>query len=178
MVEKIWISEQDDIKTIGVIMSMDVHFSSESNEWRTPKKLFDKINEEHHFELDAAATKENSLCEHFYTIEDDALKQDWSKYKSVWCNPPYGRLIGKFVKKAYEESEKGCLVFMLIPARPDTKWWHEYCSKGFVWFIKGRLKFYKDDVTNLQSAPFPSALIKFDKYTFSGTVYITQDWNT
>lgn len=152
-------------------MNKELHFSSKSNEWETPKHIFNYYNKIYNFQLDAAATKENALCENFYTLEDNSLIQNWNQYKTIWCNPPYGREIGKFVKKAYEESLKGCIVVLLIPARVDTKWWHEYCSLGNVYFIKGRLKFtnkkfysYEENINkkNILSAPFPSAIIIFN----------------
>lgn len=154
--------------------------SSKSDEWETPKHIFNHFNFIYGLELDAAATKDNKLCANFYTLEDDALKQDWSKYKHVWCNPPYGRKIAAFVKKAYEESLKGCVVVMLIPSRTDTKWWHEYCSQGSVKFLRGRLKFnnrtfpsYKEDMSHkISPAPFASAIVIFDKNQKPETSYI------
>jgi len=149
----------------------DVHYSSASNEWETPKSLFDEYDATYHFQLDAAATKENALCQSFFTIEDDALTKDWSIYRSVWLNPPYGRIIGKFMKKAWEESEKGCTVVCLIPARTDTKYFHDYCLKyGKVKFLRGRLKFinralpsYRSDGNFKSSpAPFPSCIVVFN----------------
>lgn len=158
---------------------MDVHFSSNSNEWETPKEVFKKLDAHFDFVLDAAATKDNALCKSYFTIDDDALKQDWAKYGSVWCNPPYGREIGKFVKKAYEESKKGATVVMLIPARVDTRWWQDYCSQGSVLFIRGRLKFvnkmlpsYKEDGDfKISPAPFPSAIVTFGPDIQPSTTY-------
>ena len=142
----------------------DVHFSSKSNEWQTPKYLFDWLNKEYNFKLDAAATKDNALCDNYYTIEDNALLKDWSGYGSVFCNPPYGRLIGKFVEKGYLESRKGSIVVFLIPARTDTRWWYNYCSKGNVIFLKGRVKFISNNSPSKNlCAPFPSAIVIFDK---------------
>lgn len=147
-------------------MNNDLHFSSKSNEWETPKWLFDLLNKEFNFQLDAAATQDNALCQNFYTAEQNSLIQDWSKYKSIFLNPPYGRLIGKFIKKAFEESQKDCVVVLLIPARTDVKAFHEYCSKGEIRFIKSRLKFVdksKDKNFKISPAPFPSAIVIFKK---------------
>jgi phage N-6-adenine-methyltransferase len=160
-----------------------VFFSSMSNEWQTPKNVFEYLDNKYHFKLDAAATKENSLCNNYFTIENDALNQNWFNYNSIYCNPPYGRKIGKFVKKSYEESLKGAIVVLLIPARTDTKWWFEYCSKGNVKFIIGRLKFinklspsYKKDLSmKLSPAPFPSAIVIFGEDNTPSTTYITQN---
>ena len=112
----------------------------------------------YHFTLDAAATTENAKCQRFFTKEDDALAQDWGG-EIVWCNPPYGRSIRKWVKKAYEESRKpGTKVVMLLPARTDTAWFHDYAKKGNVVFIRGRLRFGGAQ----SNAPFPSILVVFE----------------
>ena len=148
---------------------MDIFYSSKSNEWETPKHVFDYLNDIYNFELDAAATKENALCKNYFTLDDDSLKQDWSKYKSIFLNPPYGKDIGKFIEKAYKESLKGSVVVLLIPSRTDTKWWHTYCSRGEIIFIKGRLKFVNrtfpswraDGNFKISPANFPSAIIVF-----------------
>jgi phage N-6-adenine-methyltransferase len=160
--------------------NLKIHYSSKSDEWETPKNLFDLLNKEFSFDLDAAATKENTLCDHFFTIEDDALTKDWSDYKNVWCNPPYGKLIGKFIKKGFEESQKGCTVVFLIPARVDTKWWHQYCALSECRFIKGRLKFQNrtfpswraDGIFKISPANFPSAIIVMRKDNIEKTSYI------
>jgi len=160
--------------------NIEVHFSSKSNEWGTPPKLFQWLDNKFGFDLDAAATKENAKCRKFYTIEDDALKQDWIKgsdYGNVFLNPPYGNDLGKFIKKAYEESQKDCSVVCLIPARTDTKYFHDYCTKGCIYFIKGRLKFINGSCS--ASAPFPSAIVVFYKKVLGispATGYIEQLW--
>jgi site-specific DNA-methyltransferase (adenine-specific) len=148
---------------------MDIFYSCKSNEWETPKYVYNYLNNIYHFELDAAATKENTLCENYFTLDNNSLEQDWFKYKSVFCNPPYGRNIGKFVEKAYQESLKGCTVVLLIPARVDTRWWHSFCSLGKIMFLKGRLKFInrtfpswrEDGNFKISPANFPSAIVIF-----------------
>ena len=134
---------------------MNVHFSSESVEWSTPDDFFKKLDQEFNFTLDPCATVQNKKCKKFFTKEEDGLKQDWSK-EIVFMNPPYGRVIKYWIKKAYEESLKGAVVVCLIPARTDTSYWHDYCMKGTIRFIRGRLKF-----NNKNSAPFPSAVVIF-----------------
>ena len=131
-------------------------FTSKSHEWGTPKDLFDKLNEEFHFTLDPCASKENAKCNKFYTIRENGLAQDWSN-NIVFCNPPYGNQIAKWVRKSYFEAQKGAIVVMLIPSRTDTKWWHEFVFEGEVRFIKGRLKFSDGK----QCAPFASCLVIF-----------------
>ena len=113
---------------------------SDSNEWETPQDLFRAIDAEFHFTLDAAASKQNAKCKAYYDAEADGLKQPWSG--SVWCNPPYGRGIADWVKKAYEESKRGVTSVLLTFARTDTKWFHEYVlGKAEIRFIRGRVKF-------------------------------------
>ena len=126
----------------------------------TPKYLFDRISSIFNFSLDACALPENTKCESYYTLKDDGLSKPWRG--GVWCNPPYGREISSWVKKAYEESQKeyNSFVLMLLPARTDTKWWWEYVQgKATLFFIKGRVKFGDHNV----GAPFPSVLALYMK---------------
>ena len=126
----------------------------------TPKYLFDRISSIFNFSLDACALPENAKCESYYTPEDDGLSKPWRG--GVWCNPPYGREISSWVRKAYEESQKeyNSFVLMLLPARTDTKWWWEYVQgKATLFFIKGRVKFGDHNV----GAPFPSVLALYMK---------------
>ena len=141
-------------------MNTEVMFSSRTDLWETPQDLFDKLNEEFHFTLDVCALPENAKCESYYTPEIDGLSQKWSGV--CWCNPPYGRQIGKWVEKAAREREEGTTVVMLLPARTDTKWFHDYIYKFYaeIRFIRGRLKF--GGVQN--SAPFPSMIAIFRGY--------------
>lgn len=135
-------------------------YSSKTPEWATPQKFFDALDAEFHFTLDVCATKENAKCVRYFTSEDDGLKAEWGNVQHpevCWMNPPYGRGIGAWVKKAYESATGGVSVICLLPARTDTAWWHDYCAKGDVRFIRGRLKF--GDGKN--SAPFPSAVVIF-----------------
>ncbi len=110
-------------------------FTSLTDEWETPQDLFDKLNKEFKFTIDVCATKENAKCKLFYSKKEDGLKREWGV--RCWMNPPYGRVIGKWVKKAYESAQKGALVVALLPARTDTKWFHEYIyNKAEIRFIK------------------------------------------
>jgi phage N-6-adenine-methyltransferase len=132
-------------------------FTSKTDEWETPQWLYDELNEEWQFMVDVCASEQNKKHWLFWDKENDGLKQDWHRYTTCWMNPPYGREIGKWVKKAYEESQKGATVVCLLPARTDTIWFHEYCTKGEIRFLKGRLKF--GDSKN--PAPFPSMIVIF-----------------
>jgi phage N-6-adenine-methyltransferase len=137
-------------------MNNELMFSSKTDMWATPQKFFDKLHALFRFELDVCATQENAKCPNYFTENYDGLAQDW--IGTVWMNPPYGRDIGKWVAKAYKQSRlHGSTIVCLLPARTDTKWWHDYCVKGEITFIKGRLKF--GDAKN--SAPFPSAIVIF-----------------
>lgn len=137
----------------------NVHFSSATCEWPTPQALFDELSVVFGgFTLDPCATPQNAKCPRFFTAEEDGLRQPWTG--RVFMNPPYGRQIDKWVKKAWEESQKGALVVCLLPARVDTRWWHDYVRHGYVYFIRGRVKF--GDACN--SAPFPSAVVAFGKF--------------
>ncbi len=154
-------------------MNTDLMFSSKSNNWQTPKPLFDYWNNIYHFDLDAAASKENTLCEKYYNEEMDALKQEWHKdAKTAFCNPPYSRIGAKFVQKGYEESLKGCIVVFLIAARPDTKIWANYVSRASeIIFVIGRIKFINSGNSELTPAPFPSAFVIFNSQTQQQKIY-------
>jgi phage N-6-adenine-methyltransferase len=117
----------------------NVHFSSKTDLWATPQEFFDKYNALYGFNLDVCANQNNAKCSNFFSIEDNGLEQEWRG--SCWMNPPYGREIIHWMRKAYESSLCGATVVCLVPARTDTKWWHEYAMKGDIEFIKGRLKF-------------------------------------
>lgn len=131
-------------------------FTSKSEEWETPQEFFDELDEEFSFDLDPCATHKNAKCSLYYTKTYNGLKASWSWAVSIFMNPPYGREIGRWVKKAYEESRSGCTVVCLLPARTDTKWFHDYCLKGEIRWIKGRLYF-----SNAGRAPFPSMIVIF-----------------
>ena len=148
-----------------------VMFSSKSKEWGTPQQFFDEVNKKYKFTLDCCASEDNAKCEKHYTMEDDALGKDWSG-NIVWMNPPYGRGISRWIRKAFSESRKpGTTVVCLVPARTDTVWWHEYCMKADeVRFIKGRLAFEEGGVSQ-DAAPFPSALVVFSNEPPGLSVY-------
>lgn len=132
--------------------------TSLSDNWETPPEVFEPLNKEFNFTLDVCASKNNAKCESYYDIDDDGLRCLWQG--TCWMNPPYGRQITKWVKKAYESSLHGATVVCLIPARTDTSWWHDYCMKGEVRFIRGRIYFLKDG-KKTTAAPFPSAIVIF-----------------
>ncbi len=140
-------------------MNNDLMFSSKTDLWSTPQDFYEKLNEEFNFDLDPCSTHENAKCEKHFTIVEDGLKQDW-KGHIVFCNPPYGKVLGKWVEKCYNESLKeNTTVIMLIPARTDTRYFHNYIYNKAkeIRFLKGRLKFRECK----NAAPFPSMVVVF-----------------
>lgn len=133
-------------------------YSSKNMNWETPIQLFDELDRQYHFTLDPASSDGNAKCSKHYTIADDGLKQDWSG-ESVFCNPPYGRQIPAWVEKAAHEALKpNTVIVLLLPARTDTRWFHEYLyHRARIDFLKGRLQFTINGET-MQSAPFPSMI--------------------
>jgi phage N-6-adenine-methyltransferase len=118
--------------------------------------LFAELDAEFNFDLDVCATADNAKCTRYFTREDNGLAQPWTG--RVWCNPPYGREIGKWVEKAVDSVRRGEaeLVVCLVPARTDTQWWHEFVTRGKFQFLRGRVRF-----NGQGSAPFPSAVVVF-----------------
>jgi phage N-6-adenine-methyltransferase len=131
-------------------MPAQVYASSRTDEWATPQRLFDRLDVEFGFDLDVCATFRNAKCRRFY--DRDGLAQPWVGV--CWCNPPYGREIRKWVRKANESAKASATVVCLVPARTDAGWWHDYCAKAEVRFLRGRLRFSGCKV----NAPFPSAV--------------------
>lgn len=131
--------------------------STGKNDWETPQDLFDELDKEFYFTLDACADDQNHKCSRYYTQEQDGLTKDWNG-ETVFCNPPYSnKLQNAWVKKCYEES-RHAVVVMLLPARTDTLRFHEYIlPHAEIRFLKGRLTFQgaKDP------APFPSMVVVF-----------------
>ncbi len=135
--------------------------TSARHDWETPAALFAELDGEFGFTLDVCATPANAKCSRFFSPENDGLAQPWAG-ECCWMNPPYGKLIGLWLRKALEESQRGATVVCLIPSRTDTFWWHEYVAKGEVRFLRGRLRF----VGGIGPAPFPSAIVIFRAATW------------
>lgn len=133
-------------------------FSSATEEWETPRAFFEALDAEFHFTLDPCSTDENAKCPKHYTKAQDGLTQDWTG-ETVWCNPPYGREMPKWIRKCAEHGAGGGVAVMLIPARTDTKAFHDYIyHRAEIRFIRGRLKFGQAK----NSAPFPSMVVIFN----------------
>lgn len=145
-------------------------FSKKSDEWITPQDLFEALDKEFGFVLDAAANPQNTKCKRWLgpgsKIAEDALGVPWGDVKgAIFLNPPYSR-VKEFVEKASTEGRYGNPVVCLLPARTDTRWFHEYIwdrtiHAPYEWievrFLKGRLKFGG----GVNSAPFPSMVVVF-----------------
>ena len=137
-------------------MNKDLMSSSKTDMWETPHDFFDKLDDEFHFTLDVCATPENAKCEKFYTEQDDGLSKPWTGV--VWCNPPYGKGISRWILAANAARAAGNTVVMLLPARTDTRWFHDLVlGKAEIRFVRGRLKFGGSN----NSAPFPSMVAVF-----------------
>jgi site-specific DNA-methyltransferase (adenine-specific) len=149
-------------------MNHALMFSSASDEWSTPKDLFDRLHAEFDFEIDLAATAENTKCSSFFSKKSNSLEKDWGGvFDRGWLNPPYSRgLCGQFIEKAARQRRRGFLTVMLLAARTDTKAFHTHLYNAETWhprpgveirLLPGRLKF--GGSTN--AAPFPSMIVVF-----------------
>lgn len=153
-----------DIREV-VRSTMDVHYSSATDEWATPQDIFDELDGEFGFTLDVCASPSNAKCSRFFDSATDGLAQDWTGV--CWMNPPYGDVIPDWIGKARASALAGATVVCLVPARVDTGWWWENCRHGEVRFLRGRLKFGGSP----NSAPFPSAVVVFTPDVGPKTVY-------
>lgn len=157
----------------GGFYSKPVAMSSLDDTWTTPRDFFNKVNDEFGFTLDAAALQSSALCDKWFgpdhpdVTRQDAFKNDWSADAgdgAIWLNPPYGKTIREWMAKARDEAiENGGIVVSLVPARTDTRWFHESCLGFEIRLIKGRLKFGN----STDAAPFPSALIVMSRETWN-----------
>jgi phage N-6-adenine-methyltransferase len=156
-----------DQRNPAVRKNLAVHFSSKTGVWETPNDFFDKLDDEFGFDVDVCALPENAKCSVFYSPDVDGLKQVWTGV--CFMNPPYGREIHKWVKKAYESAKAGATVVCLLPSRTDTSWWGNYVMEANeVRFVRGRLRFVGAE----HSAPFPSVVVVFRPW-FTPTVLKT-----
>lgn len=140
-------------------MNTKTLFSSKTDKWATPQTFFDELNREFDFNLDPCADETNHKCEKYFTEEENGLLQDWGGGCRVFCNPPYGSSIKDWVAKCYHEGHKEeTLVVLLIPARTDTTYFHDYIEhRAEIRFVRGRLKFGNSKT----GAPFPSMVVIF-----------------
>ncbi|MBO0441497.1 DNA N-6-adenine-methyltransferase [Candidatus Enterococcus ikei] len=145
-------------------MNTEILFSSKKQDWETPQYLYEQLDSQYHFDLDAAASHSNAKAPKYFTEEDDALQQDWGLYNSIFCNPPYStKMQNEFVKKAYETYKKhNNTIVLLIPARTGTWRWHKYIfGKARIDFLEGRLHFETNGNRHKINAPFDSAIVVY-----------------
>ena len=140
------------------MIDVRVHFSSQTDQWATPTDVFTTLSHKYGpFDVDVCAIADNAKCPRYFSPEQNGLLQPWEG--RCWCNPPYGRTIGLWVRKAWESSLSGATVVCLLPARTDTRWWHDYVARyGKVEFLRGRIRFGGGK----HAAPFPSAVVVFE----------------
>lgn len=116
-------------------------YNGNGRHWATPPEIFDPLHAEFDFTLDPCATNETTKCAFFYSEEQNGLLQDWSGHR-VFMNPPYGREIYDWTRKARESTAQGALVVGLLPASCDLRWWHEdVVGHAEVRYIRGRVRF-------------------------------------
>jgi site-specific DNA-methyltransferase (adenine-specific) len=142
-----------------------VHFSSNSNEWATPRAFFDRLDAEFAFDLDPCCTPLTAKCGRYFTEDEDGLAQSWTG--SVFVNPPYGRKIGRWVEKCYLSAQEGATVVLLMPVRSDTPYWHDFVMRASeVRLVRGRLRFEGGPKENSEShnAPFPCCVVVFKPF--------------
>jgi DNA N-6-adenine-methyltransferase Dam len=126
-------------------------FSSASETWRTPAELYEALDREFRFTLDPCPARDPREAG-MPLFGTDGLFISWRRER-VYCNPPYGRGIGRWLEKAWE----GDVCVFLLPSRTDTAWFHEYAPRAEVRFLRGRLHFNGAKT----GAPFPSVLFVF-----------------
>jgi phage N-6-adenine-methyltransferase len=129
--------------------------SQNSQTWSTPPNIFHDLNREFNFTTDVCALPENAKCDRYFTPDQNGLAQQWEG--ACWMNPPYGREIKAWMRKAYESSLSGATVVCLVPSRTCSAWWHDYAMKGEIRFLRGRVRF----IGAAFNAPFPSAIVVF-----------------
>lgn len=143
---------------------LPVYLRHQSDEWETPPDLFRELDQEFGFKVDLAALPHNTKCPQFYSPADDSLKQNWEGV--CWLNPPYGVQLLHWMRKAHESAQRGATVVCLVPARTDSRWWHDYAlPHGEIRYIKRRLKFNGAAT----SAPFASVVVIFRSKVFNAS---------
>lgn len=146
-------------------------FTSASEQWATPLDVYEPLHAEFGFTLDVCADRHNAKCDRYFTVQQDGLSQDWGRH-TCWMNPPYGRGISLWMEKAFKSSRFGATVVCLIPARSDTRWWHQWVEGADeVRHLQGRVRFVHPQNGDTNSAPFPSALVVYRRRSFSQDLF-------
>ena len=137
----------------------DGRWHNRGSEWATPKELFEELDNEFKFTLDVCASKWNAKCKTYFTEKQNGLEQDWGN-NIIFMNPPYGKVLKQWMKKAYKSAEKGATVVCLVPASTDTEWWYKFALKGEIRYLRGRPRFITKE-GNWQQTFSPSVIIIF-----------------
>lgn len=126
--------------------------------WETPAHIFEPLDEEFGFTLDAAASADNRKCPHYFSVDEDGLACEWGRHV-VWLNPPYGDAnLRRWIKKAYDSAQAGATVVCFVPVNASSVWWTEYAPKASeIRWVRGRVRF----VGAASTAPFASCLLIF-----------------
>ena len=138
----------------------DGRWHSRGSDWSTPQDLFNKLDAEFHFTLDVCASDWNKKCVKYFDKGIDSLKLYWGRDSICWMNPPYGKVLNDWMKKAYEEAQNGAVVVCLVPSATDTAWWHDYAMKGEIRYLRGRPRFQTKEGTWQQTFS-PSVIVIF-----------------
>jgi site-specific DNA-methyltransferase (adenine-specific) len=131
------------------------------HEWGTPHEIFDPLQKEFGpFDLDPAASAWNAKAPKFFTKDQDGLSKIWRG--RVWLNPPYGKGLEDWIRKAHFETSEGkaSVIVVIVPARTDTRWWHRWViGKAEIRFLYGRFRFLLEDGTKARRCPFPVVVL-------------------
>ena len=128
------------VRKIASAHAEELGITGFGDDYPTPDWLFKPLDEVFHFEVDVAANKHNYKCEKYFDIQQDGLKQDWTKFKSVWCNPPFSSM-GDWVKKGYEAAMQGTSVAIVSMHNTESSWFQEYCWCADLMLVNGRVQF-------------------------------------
>ena len=137
----------------------DGRWHSRGSDWATPQDLYDTLNAEFGFTLDVCASHWNKKHPNYFDEATNGLIQNWGG-NVCWMNPPYGKVLNDWMKKAFESAEMGATIVCLVPAATDTAWWHNYAMKGEIRFLRGRPRFVTPE-GNWQQTFSPSVVVVF-----------------
>ena len=138
----------------------DGRWHSRGSDWATPLELFEELDKEFHFTLDVCASDWNKKYKKFFSEKENGLLQNWGK-NVCFMNPPYGKVLSDWMKKAFESAKKGATVVCLVPAATDTYWWHEFALRGEIRYLRGRPRFLTKK-GEWQQTFSPSVIVIFD----------------
>ena len=160
---------KDKIKSKIARVRNNGRWHSRGSDWATPQELYDELDKEFHFTLDVCASDWNAKHKKYFTEKDNGLEKDWGK-NTCFCNPPYGKALNNWMKKAYESAKNGATVVCLVPSATDTAWWQDYAMRGEIRFLRGRPRFMTKEGTWQQTFS-PSVIVIFSESTLCDCQY-------